>query len=187
MKQVLFATALLLASLSASAQDKNAPAAEETYVIGATDVLQINVWKEPDVSSTVTVRPDGKISMPLVADVQASGQTPEALSKELTEKLSKFISAPKVTVVVQQANSHKIFVVGQVLRPGSYSLLPNMTVLQAISTAGGVSEFGNAKKTMVLRTENGKQTKYPFDYKSAIKGDVKQIFELKAGDTILVP
>src|SRR5690242_17563869 len=135
MKKVLFATALLLASLSAFAQEKTAASGgEETYVIGATDVLQISVWKEPDVSTTVTVRPDGKISMPLVADVQASGQTPEALSKELTEKLSKFISAPKVTVVVQQANSHKIFVVGQVLRPGSYSLLPNMTVLQAIST-----------------------------------------------------
>jgi polysaccharide biosynthesis/export protein len=183
MKKTLLAMLLALASLPVFAQNKT----EEVYVIGATDVLQISVWKEPDVSTTVTVRPDGRISMPLVEEIQAAGETPVALGKTITERLSKYISNPKVTVVVTQPNSHKIYVVGQVLRPGSYTMTPNMTVLQAISSAGGVNELGNGKKTVVLRNENGKQVKYPFNYNNALKGDIRQQLELKAGDTILVP
>ena len=187
MKKTLIALFFALACMMVSAQQKEDAPSADVYVIGATDVLQISVWKEPEISSTVTVRPDGRISLPLLDDVQAAGQTPVELGKTITARLEKFISNPKVTVVVTQPNSNKIFIVGQVMRPGAYSLLPNMTVLQAISTAGGINELANGKKTMVLRHENGKEVKYPFNYKAALKGDMNQQLQLKAGDTILVP
>jgi len=164
------------------------PIDDPNYIIGAEDELSINVWKEPEVTRTVPVRPDGKISLPLVNDVQAAGLTPMQLRKDLQERLKKFIAEPQVTVVVVRINSQRVFVVGEVRRAGAYPLLPNMTALQVISSAGGFTEFANMKKIRILRTENGKQTVLIFNYKDVVQGKHPEsnIF-LKAGDTIVVP
>jgi polysaccharide export outer membrane protein len=161
---------------------------DPTYVIGEEDVLNISVWKEPDVTRTVPVRPDGKISLPLLNDVQAAGLTPGQLGMLITERLKKFIAEPQVTVIVTQINSRRIYILGEVARPGAYPLLPNMTVLQALSSAGGFTQFASSKGIYVLRSENGKQQKYPFNYKDVIKGQrAEQNIILKPGDTIVVP
>ena len=157
------------------------------YVIGADDSLHISVWKEPDLTNTLPVRPDGKISMPLLNDVQAAGLTPMQLATSLTEKLKKYLADPRVTVVVTQMTSQRFYVLGEVLHSGAIPLLPNMTVLQALATAG-FTQFANTKGIYVLRTENGKQQKMPFNYKQAMKGDAPaQNITLKPGDTIVVP
>jgi len=157
------------------------------YVIGADDTLHISVWKEPDLTNTLPVRPDGKISMPLLNDVQAAGLTPMQLATSLTEKLKKYLADPRVTVVVTQMNSQRVYILGEVLHSGAIPLLPNMTVLQALATAG-FTQFANTKNIYVLRTVNGKQQKMPFNYKQAMKGDtVAQNISLKPGDTIVVP
>src|SRR5450755_2458523 len=157
------------------------------YVIGPEDVLHVAVWKEPDLTATLPVRPDGKISLPLLNDVQASGLTPEQLAGSLTEKLKKYIADPRVTVVVSQINSKRIYLVGEVLHAGATPMLPNMTVLQALSSAG-LNQFANTKSIYVLRTENGKQQKLPVDYKRLVKGErIEQNYVLQPGDTIVVP
>lgn len=193
--------AILLGLGSASAllpqQDKPAtkapekaatPAAGGGYVISPGDVLDIQVWQEPNVSKSVPVRPDGKISLPLLDDVQAAGLTATALTADLTERLKKFISDPQVTVIVSQVNSQRIYITGEVNRGGTYPLEPGMTVLQGLASAGGFTAFANVKKIYVLRGENGKQVKYPFNYKEAIKGkDPAQNILLQPGDTIVVP
>lgn len=157
------------------------------YIIGADDVIIINVWKEPELSRTVPVRPDGKISLPLLNDVQASGYTPVQLGMFLTEKLKKFIAEPQVTVMVATINSRKIHMVGEVARAGTYPMLPDMTVLQALA-GSGFTQFANTKKIYILRLENGVQKKYLFNYNKVIKGDnPEQNILLKPGDTIVVP
>ena len=165
------------------------PAAGVTgdYVIGSEDTLHVSVWKEPDLTATLPVRPDGKISLPLLNDVQASGLTPMQLASDLTTRLKKFVADPQVTVVVTQMNSQKVFLLGEVLHTGAVPLLPNMTVLQVLSTAG-FSQFANTKGIYVLRTENGKQDKLPFNYKAVVKGEhMEQNILLKPGDTVVVP
>jgi polysaccharide export outer membrane protein len=158
-----------------------------TYVIGPEDVLHVAVWKEPDLTATLPVRPDGKISLPLLNDVDASGLTPEQLAGSLTDKLRKYIADPRVTVVVSQINSKRIYLVGEVTHAGATPMLPNMTVLQALSSAG-LNQFSNTKRIYVLRTENGKQQKLPVDYKHLVKGEkIEQNYVLKPGDTIVVP
>ncbi|HKN72722.1 MAG TPA: polysaccharide biosynthesis/export family protein, partial [Terriglobales bacterium] len=124
------------------------------YVIGPEDVLHVAVWREADLTATLPVRPDGKISLPLLNDVQASGLTPQQLAASVTEKLKKYIADPRVTVVVTQINSKRVFMVGEVLHPGPMSMIANMTVLQALSSAG-LNQFANTKRIYVLRTENG--------------------------------
>ena len=168
---------------------KPMPAPEDPgYVIGADDILNISVWKEPEITRTVPVRPDGKISVPLINDVQAAGLTPMQLAMLITEKLKKYLADPEVTVIVTTINSRRIYIMGEVGRAGAFPLLPNMTVLQALSSAGGFSQFADLKKIYVLRNENGKQMKYPFNYKEVIKGQkVEQNILLKPGDTIVVP
>ena len=157
------------------------------YVIGADDELHISVWKEPDLSEQLPVRPDGKISMPLLNDVQAAGLTPLQLKTSITEKLKKFIADPHVTVVVLAMNSRRIFVTGEVLHSGPITLLPHMTVLQALSQAG-FTQFANPKAIYLLRTENGRQQKLPFNYKEVVKGNhPEENIELKPGDTLVVP
>jgi polysaccharide biosynthesis/export protein len=157
------------------------------YVIGADDTLRISVWKEADMSVTLPVRPDGKISMPLLDDVQAAGLTPMQLGVSIREKLKKYIADPRVTIVVTAMNSQRIYVLGEVTHTGAMALLPNMTVLQALSSAG-FTQFANMKAVYVLRTQDGKQTKIPFNYKDAIKGrGNQQNIVLKPGDTIVVP
>jgi len=158
------------------------------YVIGAEDVLDINVWKEPEVSRTVPVRPDGKISLPLLNDVQAAGLTPMQLGAVITEQLKKFIAQPQVTVIVITINSRRVYVLGEVNRGGAIPLMPNMTVLQALSSAGGFTQFANQKQIYVLRSEDGKQLRFPFNYRQAVQGkDGAQNIVLKPGDTIVVP
>jgi polysaccharide biosynthesis/export protein len=157
------------------------------YVIGADDVLKISVWKEPDLSETLPVRPDGKISMPLLNDIPAAGLTPLQLKDSITEKLKKYIADPRVTVVVSAMNSRRIFVTGEVLHSGPMVLLPHMTMLQALSQAG-FSQFANLKAIYLLRTENGRQVKLPFNYKEVVKGNhQEQNLQLKPGDTLVVP
>ncbi|MGE0406163.1 MAG: polysaccharide biosynthesis/export family protein [Candidatus Korobacteraceae bacterium] len=176
---------------ASNSSDAPTPAPEAMgpdYVIGLGDVLNINVWKEPEVSSSVPVRPDGKISLPLVNDIQAASLTPMQLGDSIRSKLEKYIAAPQVTVVVTSVNSRMVYLVGEVGRPGSFSLLPNMTLLQALSAAGGVSQFADSKKIYVLRNENGKPRRIPFNYKEALQGlHPEQNIELVPGDTIVVP
>lgn len=157
------------------------------YVIGPEDTLHVQVWKEPDLTATLPVRPDGKISLPLLNDVQAAGLTPQQLAASLTEKLKKFIASPNVTVVVSQINSKRIYLVGEVTHSGATPMLPNMTVLQALSSAG-LNQFANTKKIYVLRNQNGKQQKLPVDYRKLVKGErIEQNYLLLPGDTIVVP
>lgn len=161
---------------------------DATYIIGEEDMLDINVWKEPDVSRTVPVRPDGKISLPLLNDVQAAGLTPMQLQQQITEKLRKFLTEPQVTVIVTQINSQRVYIMGEVNRPGTFPLLPKMTILQLITTAGGFTQFANTGKIRIVRNENGKQKTYTFNYKELMQGrQPEQNLELKPGDSIVVP
>jgi len=167
------------------------PAAQESeggdYVIGADDTLHISVWKETDLTETLPVRPDGKISMPLLGDVVAAGMTPTELGNSIKEKLKKYIADPRVTVVVTAMASRRIFVTGEVTHSGAIPLLPHMTMLQALSAAG-FTQFANTKSIYLLRTEGGKQVKIPFNYKEVVKGlHPEANIELKPGDTVVVP
>jgi len=167
---------------------KKAATNDPNYTIGPQDMLDISVWKEPDMSKTVPVRPDGKISLPLLNDIQAAGLTPTQLAENITEELKKLVKEPQVTVIVTQINSQRVYIMGEVTRAGAYPLLPGMTVLQALSSAGGFTQFANLKKIYVLRNENGKQLKLPFNYKDVVKGKAsEENVEVKAGDTIVVP
>ena len=165
------------------------PSKPDSYVIGAEDVLSINVWKEQELSRQVPVRPDGMISLPLLGDVKASGLTPLQLQDLLTTDLKKYISDPQVTVIVSQVNSLSFNVVGEVLKPGYYPLTRRMTVLDAIALSGGFRDFAKVKKIYVLRTEaNGKQVRLPFNYKNVVKGkNASQNIELQPRDTLVVP
>jgi len=177
------------AAKSAPAQTRPAQAAATTdasYKIGPQDVLRVDVWKETEISRSVPVRPDGKISLPLLNDVQAAGLTAMELANTITEGLKKFINNPQVTVTVAEINSRRVYVTGEVTRPGAYPLLPNMTALQALTSAGGFTQFSNPKKIYVLRSESGKQVKHPFNYKSVLDGKQDDI-PLQPGDTIVVP
>jgi polysaccharide export outer membrane protein len=161
---------------------------DPNYVIGPSDELTINVWKEADLSKVIPVRPDGKISLPLLNDIQAAGQTPMQLASAITEKLSKFVNNPQVTVIVTAINSQRVYVLGEVGRAGAYPMLPDMTVLQAISSAGGLSQFAKQKDIYVLRMDNGHQQRFPFDYKQVIRGQkTEENIVLKPGDTVVVP
>jgi len=173
---------------NSSGEGAKAATTDANYVIGAQDVLDISVWKETELTRVVPVRPDGKISLPLLNDVQAAGLTPAQLAAEITTSLKRFVTDPQVTVIVTQINSQRVYILGEVTRAGAYPLLPGMTVLQALSSAGGFTQFANLKKIYVLRQENGKQQKFPFNYKDVIGGkQPEQNIVLKAGDTIVVP
>jgi len=160
--------------------------ADAGYKIGPQDVLRVDVWKETEISRSVPVRPDGKISLPLLNDVQASGLTAMELANNITDGLKKFINNPQVTVTVTEINSRRVYVTGEVTRPGAFPLLPNMTALQALTSASGFTQFANPKKVYVLRNENGKQVKHPFNYKAVVDGKQDDI-PLQPGDTIVVP
>jgi polysaccharide export outer membrane protein len=174
----------------AGASDTTSPpstASATDYVIGPEDTLHIAVWKEADLTATLPVRPDGKISLPLLNDVQAAGLTPMQLADSLTEKLKKYVASPRVTVVVTSINSKRIFLVGEVGHTGAVPMLPNMTVLQALSSAG-LTQFANTKKIYVMRMQGGKQVKLPVNYRKLVKGEeIDQNYLLQPGDTIVVP
>jgi polysaccharide export outer membrane protein len=165
-----------------------AGAEDPDYEIGAGDTLNISVWKEPELSGSIPVRPDGKVSLPLLNDVQAAGTTPTKLAATITDRLRQYVNDPQVTVIVTAANSRRIYLIGELVRPGAIPMSPKMTLLQALSSSGGFSQFANVKRMYVLRAENGKQTKIPVNYKAAIGGRAPdQNITLKPGDTIVVP
>ena len=157
------------------------------YVIGPDDVLGINFWRDPDMSGDVTVRPDGNITLPLIRDVKAAGLRPEELREVITKAASKLIEDPNVTVIVRQINSRNVFITGNVARPGPYPLSGQMTVLHLITVAGGLTEFANAKKILINRTENGRATVKPFNYNEVSEGKkLEQNITLQPGDTVVV-
>ena len=158
------------------------------YVIGPDDVLDVLYWRDKDMSAEVTVRPDGKVTLPLLNDVQASGLTPEALRVYLMNAAAKFVEDPNVTVVVKAINSRKVFVTGMVAKPGPYSLSAPTTVMQVLAMAGGIQEFADSKNIIVMRTVNGQPVAFRFNYKDVLKRkNLKQNIELKPGDTVVVP
>jgi polysaccharide export outer membrane protein len=162
--------------------------AELEYRIGPQDVVKIDVWKEPEITRSIPVRPDGKISLPLLNDIQASGLTAMQLAGNIREGLTKFITNPQVTVTVEQINSRRVYLTGEIAHSGSVPLLPNMTVLQAISGGGGFTQFAKQKNIYVLRIENGIQVKHFFNYKDVIKGKrPEDNILLQPGDIIVVP
>jgi polysaccharide export outer membrane protein len=208
---MLIPTALILLSFGAFAQSNSAvptPAvagqvqsgdkpgsgshaahSDNSYVIGVDDVLAINVWKEAEVSRSVPVRSDGKISLPLVGELMAGGQTPLQLEQEITKRLANYISEPEVTVIVQESKSQKINILGMVVRPGSYMLTGSTTVLDAIAMAGGFKDFAKQKSVYVLRQNaDGTQQRIAFNYKEVIKGkNTDQNVRLLPRDTVFVP
>ena len=157
------------------------------YIVGPGDSLEINVWKEPTVSGTLPVRPDGMISLALVGDLQAAGLTPMRLGDDIALHLKKYLNDPVVTVTVLAVNSKHIFLLGEITKPGEIPLTPGLTPLQAIASSGGLTLYANAKRIYILRTAGGKQQKIPFDYKKAIKDGNLQGVTLVSGDTIVVP
>jgi len=201
---IVLSSTLLGQTTTASAEQPGAPARAETksaaasdaprphdgnFVIGNDDVLAINVWKEAEISRSIPVRSDGKISLPLVGELQATGRTPLNLEQDIAERLKNYISEPEVTVIVQQINSQKFNVMGQVVKPGSYSLASAVTVLDAIAVAGGFRDFAKRKSVYVLRQNaDGTQTRLLFNYKEVIKGqNPAQNTKLQPHDTIIVP
>ena len=178
---------------SASTKEPAAGSAQSviasSFVIGVDDVLAINVWKEPDISRSVPVRSDGKISLPLVGELEARGQTPKKLEVEIAKRLQQYISDPEVTVIVQEIKSQKFNVLGMVMRPGSYPLTKPTTVLDAIALAGGFRDFAKQKDIYVLRpVADGSPKRFAFNYKEVVKGrNPAQNIELESNDTIVIP
>ncbi len=170
-------------------QEQQPVHSDSSYVIGTDDLLAINVWKEQEISRTVPVRSDGKISLPLVGELTAGGQTPLQLEQEITKRLQSYISEPEVTVIVQDSKSRKINILGMVVRPGSYLLTGATTVLDAIAMAGGFKDFAKQKAIYVLRQgDNGSEQRLPFNYKDVIKGkNTEQNIHLQPRDTVVVP
>jgi len=161
--------------------------AADSYVIGPSDILTVTVWKEPALSGNLLVRPDGMISMSLLGDVQASGMTPLQLANQIAARLKKYIQDPNVSVVLTQINSKKVFLLGEVQKKGPVDMTPGMTVLQAIASAGGLTDFADSKKIYILRDEAGSHQKIPVRYKEALRGNSELNIVLKTGDTIVVP
>jgi polysaccharide export outer membrane protein len=161
----------------------------DSYIIGTEDVLVINVWKEPEMSRTVPVRPDGMISLPLLGEIKAKGLTPVQLEDQISDLLKKIMSDPQVTVIVTQVNSLTFNIMGQVMRPGYFPINRPLTILDAIAFCGGFRDFAKQKKIYVLRTgPDGKQQRFNFNYKEVIKGkNMAQNIQLKPRDILVVP
>jgi len=187
-KDIKSENAKVLAAGDVASHPPKAATEDPNYSIAPEDVLTIDVWKEPEISRTVPVRRDGKISLPLLNDVQAAGLTPTQLGSEIVERLRATIVHPQVTVIVAQMSSLRIYILGQVTRGGAYPLVPDMTVMQALSIAGGFTPYANLKKIYVMRNENGASKIFPMNYKQVISGrKTAQNIYLKPGDTIVVP
>jgi polysaccharide export outer membrane protein len=202
MKSVTAATAFVLvtaAAAGAAAQDlrqANGATAAATagavlprgYVIGTDDVLSVLFWREKDMSADVTVRPYGKVTLPLLNDVQAAGLTPEEFRGRVVEAARRFVESPNATVIVKEIKSRKVFITGRVDKPGPYPLTENMTVLQLIAVAGGLRDFADGDNISVLRDENGRQVVFEFNYQDVLRRKkLQQNIPLKPGDTVVVP
>ena len=171
-----------------SPNTKKEMVSDPSYIIGPMDVLEIQVWKEPDFSRQVLVRPDGKITLPLVGDILASGMNTMGLKSLLSERLENFVSNPEVTVIVLESRSKNFYIIGKINRPGTYPLNPDMTVLQAISVAGGLAEWADKDSIRIIRKSGGKDEILPFDYDKVITGErLEQNILLKPNDTIIIP
>jgi len=158
------------------------------YVIGPDDQLSILFWREKDLSADVTVRPDGKITLPLINELQAAGLTPEQLRVVVTEHARRFVEDPNAVVVVRQINSRKVFITGEINKPGPYPLSGPTTVLQLIAMAGGLRDYADSKKIVIVRTVNGKPVSLPFNYREVVqRKNLRQNIELEPGDTVIVP
>jgi polysaccharide biosynthesis/export protein len=196
--------AILLAAVAASAQGNGQQANARPagtapvlpggivpppgYVIGADDVLAVTFWREKDMSSDVHVRPDGKITLPLLNDVDAAGLTPDELRDRVTKAAAQFVEDPNVTVTVTAINSRKVFITGNIGKAGPYPIIGPMTVMQLIAMAGGVQEFARSERILIMRTENGKPVAHKFNYKEVSDGKkLGQNIELQPGDTVIVP
>ena len=175
-------------SATSGSEAAGTPAVPPGYVIGAEDVLSIVFWKDADMSAVVVVRPDGKISLPLLNDIPAAGFTPEQLRAQLLQAASKYVSDPNATVVVKEIHSRKVFITGNVVKPGTFPLTGNMNVVQLIALSGGLQEYADAKNIVVMRTDGGRVQYLKFNYKDVIKQkNVQQNVSLKPGDTVVVP
>jgi polysaccharide biosynthesis/export protein len=158
------------------------------YVIGPDDVLSIVFWKDKDMSADAKVRPDGRIALPLINEVVAAGLTPDELQKRLTEESKKYMEDASITVVIKEINSLKVYITGEVAKPGVYPLTSNTTVMQLLSLAGGLKEYANSKSITIMRNQGGKQVSLKFNYREVASGkNLKQNIELKPGDTVVVP
>jgi len=158
------------------------------YLIGPEDVLSIVYWRDKDMTTDAVVRPDGKISLPLLNEIQAAGLTPGELHDRIFEGSKRYLEDPNVTVVIKQINSRKVFITGEVSKPGPYTLTAPTTVLQLIALAGGLKEYAKSDKIVVVRNENGRVTAYPFNYKEVMsRKNLRQNIELKPGDTVVIP
>ena len=165
----------------------NADAVPKDYVIGVADVLSVVFWREKDLSAEVLVRPDGKISLPLLNDVPAAGMTPQQLAAAVQQAALKFVLDPGATVIVKEIRSRKVYVIGEVAKPGTFPLASEMNVLQAIAEAGGFVEGANKSDIVIVRNESGKEHRYKFNYNDVVRGkNVQQNIRLAPGDTILV-
>lgn len=165
-----------------------APVQDSSYKIGPNDILNIFVWKEADLTRDVTVMPDGKITYPLIGEITAQGMTASELKKVITDKLQSFVTAPEVTVIVKESRSQVVYTIGKLMKPGPYPLAPGMTVMQALSAAGGFAEWADPKNILIIRKEGGKETHLRFNYKEFTSGEnLQQNILLKPGDTIVVP
>ena len=183
-----FILLVIVISLVSTLGSHTLAAEPPAYTIGPNDHLQVFVWKEPDLTRDVTVMADGRISFPLIGEIMAAGQTVTSLQEIISTKLKKFVTAPEVTVIVAESLSRLIYTVGKLTKPGPYPLAPNMTVLQAISAAGGFAEWADTKNIMIVRHEGGKEVQLRFNYKDFVDGkDLKQNIVLKPRDTIVVP
>jgi polysaccharide biosynthesis/export protein len=187
--QVDLAQSTNVGSASAADQNSASKAHDENYVIGNEDVLAISVWKEPELTKSIPVRSDGKISLPLVGELQATGKTPLQLEQDITQKLKSFITAPEVNVTVEKVNSKKFNILGEINKPGSYPLTATTTIMDAIATAGGLRDFAKKSGIYVLRkTSQGKEEHLKFNFKDFIKGKGSdQNITLQPDDTVIVP
>jgi polysaccharide biosynthesis/export protein len=170
-----------------SAAGLRASAESSQFALGAADVIRVNVWKNTDLSQTVTVGPDGFVSLPLLGDVHVAGMTPNQLSQSLSSRLNAYVVSAEVTVSVVEIRSRHVYVMGQVAKPGDYSLVAPITVLQLIAQAGGLSTFAKRKEIFVLRGTKGSVQRIKFNYVNAIRGDERQNIDLQPGDTVVVP
>jgi polysaccharide export outer membrane protein len=172
---------------TATTADLQAESLTSQFTLGPADVIRVNVWKNTDLSQTVTVGPDGFVSLPLLGDVHVAGMTANQLAHSLSSRLVSYVVSAQVTVSVVEIRSRQVFVTGQVGKPGGYSLVAPITVLQLIAQAGGLNTFANRKGIIVLRESNGSTQRLKFNYVAAIRGDNKQNIALQPGDTVIVP
>jgi len=196
MTHLLLALSLFAGAPTATGQEQlpvaptapSAVALPDDYVVGAEDVLGVVFWREAELSGDVTVRPDGRVTLPVIGELQAAGLRPEDLKKQIETAAAKYVTEPNVTVVVRTINSRRVFVTGRVTTPGVHLLKGPLTVMQAIALSGGLTEFADAKNIKVLRIVDGKSITLPFNYKDVVRGrKLEQNILLLPGDTVVVP